>query len=92
MNRLILFIGVCFAVLKPLDVGAGEDWRQEKDRMDALSVADPDEAIAMGLQLSKQASDGKAWAWAAEFAASAGDILLQANQLLDLKLQLRAFS
>jgi tetratricopeptide (TPR) repeat protein len=81
MNRLILFIGVWFAVLKPLDVGAEQDWRQEKNRMDALSAADPDAAITMGLQLSAQASDGNAWAWAAEFAASAGDILLQANQL-----------
>lgn len=76
-----LFLVVCYAVLQPLTGGTTEDWQREKDRMEELSFADPDGAIALGLQLSSQAGKQNAWAWAAEFAASSGDILLQANRL-----------
>lgn len=81
MSRLNLFLVVCYAVLQPLTGGTTEDWQREKDRMEELSFADPDGAIALGLQLSSQAGKQNAWAWAAEFAASSGDILLQANRL-----------
>lgn len=76
-----LFLVVCYAVLQPFTGGTTEDWQREKDRMEELSFADPDGAIALGLQLSSQAGKQNAWAWAAEFAASSGDILLQANRL-----------
>jgi len=78
---LNLFLVVCYAVLQPFTGGTTEDWQREKDRMEELSFADPDGAIALGLQLSSQAGKQNAWAWAAEFAASSGDILLQANRL-----------
>ena len=81
MSRLYLFLVVCYAVLQPFTGGTTEDWQREKDRMEELSFADPDGAIALGLQLSSQAGKQNAWAWAAEFAASSGDILLQANRL-----------
>ncbi len=81
MSRLNLFLVVCYAVLQPFTGGTTEDWQREKDRMEELSFADPDGAIALGLQLSSQAGKQNAWAWAAEFAASSGDILLQANRL-----------
>jgi len=81
MSRLNLILVVWFAVLEPLTGGTTEDWQREKDRMEELSFADPDGAIALGLQLSSQAGKQNAWAWAAEFAASSGDILLQANRL-----------
>ena len=81
MSRLNLILVVWFAVLEPLTDGTTEDWQREKDRMEELSFADPDGAIALGLQLSSQAGKQNAWAWAAEFAASSGDILLQANRL-----------
>lgn len=81
MSRLNLFLVVCYAVLQPFTGGTTEDWQREKDRMEELSFADPDGAITLGLQLSSQAGKQNAWAWAAEFAASSGDILLQANRL-----------